>query len=191
MCLAIVKPADATIPPDNFKQGWISNPDGGGYGFIDKNGNTVVRKGFSKLKEMEDAYAVDVKQYADSPFLVHFRICTMGAKDEDNTHPFSIENGLLIHNGTISGTAAVYGSGKSDTALFAESVSKHFTYDFVKQHAQELNDILSYNKVAVLFKDKRYAILNESKGYWDGGVWYSNRGYVRYSGRNSYNFTGD
>lgn len=190
MCLAIVKPSKAVIPPDHFKQGWISNPDGGGYGFIDKEGKTVVRKGFGKLKEMEDAYEKDSKQYTDSPFLVHFRICTMGAKDDDNTHPFVIDNGLLIHNGTITGTEASYGKGKSDTALFAESVSKAFTYSFVKEHGKELSDLLGYNKVAMLFKDKSYYILNESAGHWVNDVWYSNRGYVKYSG-SYHNFTGE
>lgn len=177
MCLAILKPAKATLPTAHIRNGWISNPDGGGYGFV-RDGKVVIRKGFSKLKEFEEAYVADSEQYKDSPFLVHFRICTMGTRGEDNTHPFPIDDGILIHNGTITGTKAVYGQGKSDTALFAEQFSKDLTFDFIMKNKTELNSSLTYNKVAILYTDKRYAIINEGDGYWVDDVWYSNKSYA-------------
>lgn len=178
MCLAILKTAGAIIPDDHLKEGWISNPDGGGYGFVDK-GKIVVRKGFPKWKEFAEAYDKDSKQYTETPFLVHFRICTMGTKGVDNTHPFEIEDGILIHNGTISGTGAKYGEGKSDTAIFAETFSKDLSFDFVHANKQDLGRSLDYNKIAILYKDKRFSIINESDGHWLNGVWYSNYGYSK------------
>lgn len=177
MCLAILKPAAGVVPLDRLRNGWISNPDGGGYGYV-HNGKSVIRKGFDKLKEFTDAYAADAAQFSTSPFLIHFRIRTMGAKDADNTHPFQIENGILIHNGSLNGTGATYGTGKSDTALFAERFSKDLTYDFVHNNRTELSTALGYNKVAILYDDGRYTIINEKDGYWDNDVWYSNKTYT-------------
>lgn len=178
MCLAVLKPAKLVLPMDHFRNGWKANPDGGGYGFIDKDGNPVMRKGFMKLKAMEEAYEKDAEENNDSPFVVHFRIRTMGDKDEANTHPFPIENGMLIHNGSITGTAATYGNGKSDTALFAEAFAKDLTYDFVYKHKTELNTSLDWNKIVLLYKDKRYLIINEASGHWDRDIWYSNKTYT-------------
>lgn len=179
MCLAILKPAGRDIPEEALREGWISNPDGGGYGFVDKEGKPTVRKGFFKLREFMEAYKVDVQENADSPFLVHFRIATMGTKGPENTHPFVIDNGLMIHNGTLSGTGAVYGTGKSDTAMFADRFSKDMTFDFVYANKEELNKNLDYNKLVFLYSDKRWVILNEGLGVWDNDVWYSNRTYLR------------
>lgn len=176
MCLAILRPAGVDIPAENLKQGWISNPDGGGYGFVSGN-KCVTRKGFGKWKDMQEALTADLKQHTNSPFLIHFRICTLGTKDITNTHPFEIEGGLLIHNGTLTGTGASYGSGKSDTALFAESFSKDLSFDFVHKNKKELGDSVSGSKFALLYDDKRFSIINEDDGHWEAGVWYSNRGY--------------
>lgn len=178
MCLAILQPAGKVVPQNNIREGWISNPDGGGYGFVDAKGELVIRKGFFKLKEYADSYQQDVNDNKDSPFLLHFRIATMGTKGPENTHPFAIEDGILIHNGTLSGTGAVYNVGKSDTALFAELFSKDLSFNFVHKHKTELNASLDYNKVAILYKDKRWSIINEAIGVWDDNIWYSNRTYI-------------
>lgn len=37
--------------------------------------------------------------------------------------------------------------------------------------------MLDYNKVAILYKDNSYHILNMSKGEWKDDVWYSNPTY--------------
>lgn len=179
MCLAILKPAGAVIPDDALREGWISNPDGGGYGYVNDEGNIVTRKGFFKLREFVQAYKEDAEKFPGSPFLVHFRIATMGTKGPENTHPFALENAIMIHNGTLSGTDAKYNEGKSDTALFAEKFSKDLTFDFVYANKTQLDSSLDYNKVAILYKDKRWLIINERSGVWDGDVWYSNRSYVK------------
>lgn len=186
MCLAILKPAGKAIPDEHLRNGWLCNPDGGGYGYVNDEGEMVVRKGFRKLKEFIESYKKDAEKFKESPFLVHFRIRTMGANSDDNTHPFLMEHGMLIHNGTINGTGAVSGVGKSDTALFAETFSKDFTFDFLHCKKSDIEKALNYNKVAVLFKDKRWIILNDDIGRWDNDVWYSNGSYgyntARYHG---------
>ena len=183
MCLAILKKAGATIPVDHLSNGWVSNPGGAGYGFV-KNGKTESRKGFFKLREFMAAYNKDVEDNPDSPFLVHFRIPTYGAQDASNTHPFRIDNGLLIHNGSFTGTEAKSNTGSSDTALFASMFAKNLSFKFVQDHKKELEDAIGYNKVALLYDDKSYTIINEASGYWVDDVWYSNTSYKRYSQNN-------
>lgn len=177
MCLAIYKPASVTISEDNLRNGWIGNPDGGGFAFI-QDDNVEIRKGFMTLKDFMAAYKLASEEHPDSPFLIHFRIRSMGARDQSNTHPYRLpDGGALIHNGTISGTGASYDNGDSDTQLFVRKYGDSLTFDIVNECKSDLEAALDYNKVAMLWSDGRHIILNESIGQWSEGAWYSNSTY--------------
>ena len=180
MCLAIAKPASVMIPEDHLRTGWVHNSHGAGYSFV-KDGKVVICKGFMKLKEFMEAYLADAQANTDSPFIVHFRIASMGDNSDANTHPFPIEGGALIHNGTLSGTSAVYSRGPSDTNRFAQMYSKHLSFDNIEKHKDKWNKALEYSKLVMLYDDKRYQIVNESLGLWVDGVWYSNTSFRGYS----------
>lgn len=182
MCLAIVKPASAVISSDNLRNGWLANPDGGGYAYV-KEGKVVISKGFRKLKDFMAAYTEDSIRNANSPFLVHFRICSLGEVSDDNTHPYPIDNGALIHNGTLTGTGARYGTGPSDTKLFSQRYRDALSFDFVQKYKPKWDTALSGSKLCMLYEDGRYQIVNEKDGVWDGGIWYSNRSYLGSLGR--------
>lgn len=182
MCLAILKPAGVIVPDEHLRNGWIGNPDGAGYGYV-KDGKTVAVKGFGKLSKFMEAYKKDAEANPTSPFIIHFRIRSMGDSSAGNTHPFPIEGGLLIHNGTLSGTGAVYGAGPSDTALFADMFKSNLTFDFVQEHKDELNRICASNKLVMLYDNGTYQIVNDTLGVWVDGVWYSNNSYRGYSSR--------
>lgn len=173
MCLAIVKPRGIEVPRDNLISGWQHNPDGAGYAFT-KDGKVVIRNGFMKLKEFLSAYEIDEAVNHESNFLIHFRITSQGHSGPDNTHPFPIENGALIHNGTLSGTGAQYGVGDSDTKKFANMFAKDLTFTFVENHKMQLGNAVRGSKLAMLYDDNTYQIVNESDGNWSAGVWYSN-----------------
>lgn len=181
MCLAIVKPASVNLPVDHIRNGWIANSDGGGYGFV-REGRAQIRKGFMKLKEFVTAYEKDLEDNPSSPFILHFRIGTDGAIGPENTHPFRIDTGILIHNGMLSGTAARRGTGPSDTALFVDKYKSNLNYDFVVKNKTKWNSALSSNKIAMLYDDGRYAIVNEALGWWVDGVWYSNQSFKGWPG---------
>ncbi len=176
MCLAIFKPAGVELPEPSIRSGWIGNPDGGGYAFV-KEGSIVVRKNFGKLAEFYAAYKKDAEENAGSPFVVHFHIRSMGDRSLDNTHPFEFEHGVLIHNGTLTGTGARSLEGPSDTKLFADKFGKYLTYDNVEKYKKDFEEALDYNKIVLLYPDGRHHILNEDKGETDNKVWYSNSSY--------------
>ena len=63
---------------------------------------------------------------------------------------------------------------------------KHLSYDFVLAHRPDLDEALGAgNKIALLYDDGNYHILNEQQGKWDEGVWYSNHSYKGYFSTNA------
>lgn len=179
MCLAIFKPAGVEMKEDYLHSGWVHNSDGGGFAFI-KDGKVEVSKGYTTWKDFWDAYQEAEFMFSDSPFLIHFRIRSQGDRSVENTHPFVIEGGIgaLIHNGTLVGTGSVYGTGKSDTALFVEKFGRALTFENVEENLKGLeNAIGPGNKFAILYPDGRHHIVNKMRGTEEDGVWYSNQSY--------------
>lgn len=174
MCLAIVRPPGIEVPEEHIDRGWQRNPDGGGFAFVDKNG-VQLRKGFFKLKDYKDAVFKAMKENPASTFLLHFRIRTTGDKSSENTHPHKFAYGVMIHNGTISGTGALHGTGDSDTALFLKKFGDKFTYERLSANKETLGKAIGTgNKLAFLYTNGKYVIVNEDSGQWREGVWYSN-----------------
>jgi predicted glutamine amidotransferase len=172
MCLAIYEPAGKLTSDEALEAGWNANSDGGGYAFL-HDGTVMVRKGYSKWKEFRAALAADRGVAKGSPFIIHFRIRSAGDKGMDNTHPFLTPHGAMIHNGTISGLAD-HNIGKSDTALFAEKYGDKLTLAALREHKEQWDEAMGYNKLVFLFRDGQHHIINEGSGHWDNGVWYSN-----------------
>lgn len=180
MCLAILKPAKVVISEETLRNGWIGNSDGAGYAFA-HGGKLVTRKGFEKLTDFLEAINKDFKKYKNSPFAIHFRIRSMGEKSPENTHPFSIAGdvGALIHNGTLDGSGANWNQGPSDTSIFSKEFGDLLTYEFVKTNKEAINTAIgNSNKMALLYADGSYHILNETHGHWKDDAWYSNRSYT-------------
>ena len=190
MCLAIFKPAKSNITEDILSQGWLGNSDGAGFAYVHK-GKVVISKGYMKLQEFLEAYRTASKLHAKSPFIIHFRIKSMGAKNEDNTHPFPIEGGALIHNGTLTGTKAEWDKGPSDTALFAQRYFSHLSYAEVHANKEEFEEAVVYNKIAMLYNSGQYIILNEKNGVWHNDVWYSNHSFKAWNSRSARTITAD
>lgn len=179
MCVAILTKPGAVLTPDQIKEGWSCNPDGGGFAYV-RDDKVQIVKGFMKVEHLVESYKAMSELYAeDSPFLVHMRIGTSGGKTPKNTHPFPIKNGALIHNG-IMFTPAGERAGtpedrKSDTRVFAEALYNVLELEHVKKAEKRiLREIGYYNKVCFLYNDKSYYILNEDAGDWEGDIWFSN-----------------
>lgn len=113
----------------------------------------------------------------DSPMLVHFRIATQGLVNRDNCHPFRINNGALIHNGSFW-----YDSKEkvmSDTSQLTKEIGKLLDKDTVLAKKEELDHCLgTYNKVALLYSDKEVVVFNRPAWHRDDqGILYSHGGY--------------
>ena len=178
MCIAIMKSENKKISKTTLQRCYESNPDGAGFMFAaDKK--LTVKKGYFTFKEFYKEY----KPHENKQVLLHFRIKTHGPIDKDNCHPFLVNSGLgFIHNGIISG----YGDNKqSDTIDFNKSilqkiVAKHGNMGLFDDPMVELiENVIGYSKLVFLDRHGNYRIMNEDKGHWNNGVWYSNNSYKK------------
>ena len=171
MCIAILKPKDKTLSDEVLKTCAEANKDGCGFAFVDNNNVIHINK-YLNFDEFLKAYR-EVEH--ESNMLIHFRIATHGKVTADNCHPFLVNEHLaLIHNGTISG----YGDKekKVDTLDFIDKVLSKISWKMIKNPAfrQLLGDAIGYSKFCLLDNDGNYYIVNEHRGEWVDGVWYSN-----------------
>ena len=178
MCIAIMKSENKKISKTTLQRCYDSNPDGAGFMFA-ANKELTVKKGYFTFKEFYKEY----KPHENKQVLLHFRIKTHGPIDKNNCHPFLVNSGLgFIHNGIISG----YGNNKkSDTIEFNEAilqkiVAKHGNNSLFDDPMVELiENVIGYSKLVFLDRHGNYKIMNEDKGSWDNGIWYSNSSYKK------------
>lgn len=177
MCIAIMSPQSHTIPKEHLEQSFFINDDGAGFMYAE-NDTLHVEKGFMDFDSFYAAY----KPHEDKPIAVHFRITTHGDTDVANTHPFQVGNNLaFIHNGIINAVDRP-DKTKSDTYWFNQKilvpVYKRDSRFIFKEHFKELiKEYIGYSKLVFLNNKGHHTIVNENKGVWDEGVWYSNTSY--------------
>lgn len=180
MCVAIFSPNGKQVPNDMLYSGWTSNRDGGGFAYVDKKaGKVVIQKGFMLYNEFQKAYEKACKENPDTPFMIHMRIRTSGHTNGNNTHPFPIKGGAMIHNGNFFTPGGKYLGAKddlkSDTRVFAENLHNILSFEDVTAAGKDiLRAVGGYNKIVFLYDDARHVILNEEGGVWIDDIWYSN-----------------
>ena len=162
------------IPFEHVRNAAERNPDGCGYAFV-HDGATQVRR-FLDWQRMWGHYVDDWRDNPGSVFLMHFRWATHGSVALRNCHPFPLAmGGALIHNGVLG----IEGLNKdtSDTKFLTKNIVDKLPQGWADQPwwRQVLTKYIGpNNKVAMLFDDGRYLILNEKFGAWKDGIWYSN-----------------
>lgn len=187
MCIAALVLPGGHVNPETMRRMFNSNQDGAGVAYVrtshGKN-DVVVEKGYFDSEDWIAAYE-RAKTWASegSPILLHARIATLGRVDRANCHPFRIKDGAMVHNGSLWYANGGYGLSceKSDTREFAERCTNNFNYDDMVFDKAKLESVIGHNRMAFLFKDKRYIILNEKSGTWKDNVWYSNQHFVNSS----------
>lgn len=175
MCIAIVKPKDKTISKETLRTCFNGNPDGAGFAYV-KDNKIYINK-FMEFDKFYDEYVVHEHE---SNMLIHFRIATHGGVNLDNTHPFKLNDRMvLIHNGIISGYGEKKDGGLSDTRDFIDKVIGNISYKMWKSpyFRKLVGSAIGYSKLAILDNKGNTIIINEDKGVWDDGIWYSNSSY--------------
>lgn len=178
MCLIIV-PEDPkgllVVTEAQMEDALRHNNDGWGFMWAER-GRVKQCRGFS-LPVLNDAY----EALALKPGLcLHFRMGTSGGRSLDNCHPHRISSDLAIMHNGIFRIDVEKGSGKSDTAVYAdhlrEYVSKYgvggvHEAEFIKASEDWMG---TGNKVVYLTADGRRSIANANVGVVRDGMWYSN-----------------
>lgn len=193
MCIAIAKKAGSIIKEEYLYNSYLNNEDGCGMAWIDEHGKIQTFKSLTypeflaKFKEVEEQYG------ATSDMLIHFRIKTHGQVDIANCHPFVInDKSAFIHNGTIKEVSVC--KDKSDTRMFNEEVLQFLPEGWETNVGiiKMMESFIGWSKLCILNVDTGLHIINEKKGSWDEGIWYSNDSHKRkpykssdYSGTNT------
>jgi predicted glutamine amidotransferase len=171
MCVAILRTPAGKLSDAVLKACFENNSHGAGFAFAAK-GKVAVRKGYFTFDDFLTAFRPVEEEMGDKgPMLVHFRISTGGTKTALNCHPFLFKHGALIHNGhffSVSGD-------ESDTNTLVKAIGDDLTRTGVRLHKEALEKSFGKgNKVALLYNDASYEIINESEGHWIDGNWFSN-----------------
>lgn len=196
MCIAILQKRKAKkITKAILTTCYEGNKDGFGVAYFDKDDALVIDKFYptgAKEKIVEDIYRSYSKAFdeAKSDIMLHFRFSTAGKKDDQNCHPFEINDQLaMCHNGVISDLS--FDDKYSDTYLLADKIIKPNIHviedldvdgDFYVEFIQKL----AGNGKLIFLAPHTHRIYNEKAGQWDGNVWYSNGGYKAWTSRGYY-----
>lgn len=169
------------IPEEYIEAAAKKNQDGFGYAYAYK-GHTVIKKSLD-WTEMAENYYKDVKKHPKSTFLMHFRWATNGSVSIKNSHPFALrQGGALVHNGVLHIPGMPMEA--SDSRFLVRNIIDRFPVGWENQiwWCSLLEKYIgSNNKLAMVFDDNAYLIINESAGHWKDGVWYSNYSYMPYN----------
>ena len=192
MCVILEKPKGIVLTAEQIKNAWASNPDGAG--LLVSDGHTVTfEKGFMKLTDFEKVVEKTNAKSKDVYSVLHFRISTGGKINEENTHPFCLEDtsmksykgregtrSFLFHNGIFNITPTKV---KSDTWILADML-KYVKGNNSKTHVIEP----VRNSSRVLLTDGREKALVKL------GTWQNNDGInasnLHYTCHNTVSFSG-
>jgi hypothetical protein len=183
MCIAIVKPSGKSLGKDALKICFDANDDGAGFAYVNTDHLGVSTLKTYKSLSFESFWVKFERAQRFNPesnFLIHFRIKTHGKLNKNCCHPFLVNKELaFIHNGVIVGLT--HSAEESDTMMFNKEILKTLPvgWEKCKTTLKLIGSFIGYSKIALLSKDNSYTIINESKGTWDDGIWYSNTSYKK------------
>ena len=179
MCIAIYKPEGKILSQATLTECYDSNPDGAGFMYAE-NKKLHIEKGFFSFQSFYDAF----KKHENKQTVLHFRIKTHGKIDTTNCHPFAVNNAIgFVHNGIISGFGD---ANHSDTIGFNQSILQPLVSKwgnlalFQDPIINLIEGRIGYSKLVFLDRHGNHKIMNEHKGEWDDGIWYSNNSYKPY-----------
>lgn len=198
MCLALYKPAKASLNQAEMESAFKANPDGAGFAYYDPAlRRVVIQRGYFTFMDLW----TDLIPIMDDklPLILHFRWATHGDVNTENCHPFELHDGALIHNGIISGLGEVSYSyaktstcdtkggcdDRSDTREFVEDMLAGMGALELKLAKKLIEHTIGWSKLVTIHNDGSVVIFNEDKGHWRKGVWYSNDSYLPYKAKSA------
>jgi hypothetical protein len=121
MCVIIHQPKGAHIDKETCRKLWQTNPDGGGFAFVNDDDELVVEKAMD-FKTYWSLFEQARSANSGKEFMLHMRIATHGSVHIKNVHPFVVDGDTVMgHNGIIHGVPD-YDDDRTDTEVFISEV---------------------------------------------------------------------
>ncbi|GAA4474563.1 hypothetical protein GCM10023170_097000 [Phytohabitans houttuyneae] len=193
MCLLTFLPPGVQPHLPSLTNGSLVNDDGHGFAIVTGDG-LLVHRGMDAVAVI-DAFAEARSRYPAGPALFHSRFGTHGHAVLANCHPLRVggdDRTVIAHNGVLP---AIVQPAKKDPRSDTRIAAEVFLPAFGPLHRRGVRLRLQrwmgkYNKMVILTVDRRFRehayLLNEAAGTWDGGIWYSNDGYLPAPGYHFY-----
>jgi hypothetical protein len=125
MCVIVHQPKGEHLNKETATKLWNTNPDGGGFAFIDDDGDLQVEK-YMDFQKWWSRFEIARSAFPKRDFLIHMRIATHGSVTPENVHPFVVdEHTVMAHNGIIHGVTKFIDEktdDRSDTRYFIDEV---------------------------------------------------------------------
>lgn len=176
MCLLISQPAGVTFSRREIEDFVSYNPDGFGLAYGDGRTLHLVRM-VGNVSEIWDTYRTLA---AGKRCVLHFRMTTHGATDANNAHPYPVTDDIVIaHNGVLSCGNPV-DPCRSDTWHFIEYFLAPIARTnpdllFTAEWADMCGRLIgASNKLAIVHRDGRIALVNQAAGVTHKRAWLSN-----------------
>lgn len=183
MCIAILSPKGTQLSKESLNNCWLNNYNGAGFMYNDENNKLHVVKEMDDFEKFYSKYEEARERFPNSTMVLHFRISTHGIINRTNCHPFKVNNSLgFVHNGVIR---EVEDDDKySDTNMFNRTILRKIPGLDIKMLRSKgmkklMGEFIDYSKLVFMDNMNNYAIINEEKGHWNEGIWYSNDSYKK------------
>ncbi len=141
MCVIVHQPNGAHLNKKLAKELWQTNPDGGGFAFLDDDKNLVVEK-FMKFPTFWSKFETMRSTFPARDFMLHMRIATHGSVSINNVHPFQLnEHTVMAHNGILKEVIDDLESDpeddRTDSEYFIEEVLKDLPRTWLDNNTSE------------------------------------------------------
>ena len=190
MCVIFIA-NEKRVPDEMVYAGFDANKDGAGYSFQDVvQGRNVVRweKGIDSADEM-----VTAAQEIPIPYILHFRIASVGGTKKGLTHPFCVnaqastelsgygEDPVLFHNGhwhswdsTLREAVFRHGIKVPEYGKWSDSRAMALLAHYFGVGILDLLNLQSYNRYAVMWPDPGKVLTYGDTWYFKNGIYCSN-----------------
>ncbi|MFD8494879.1 hypothetical protein [Amycolatopsis sp. NPDC059657] len=180
-------PSGVLPDTDALANGALINDDGHGFAIVDGQ-RLIVGRGMT-AERMIAKFAKLRHKHPAGPALFHSRFGTHGKRGTGNCHPFRVggdRDTVLAHNGILPWKVRPRaGDRRCDTRIAAEDFLPQKpcgSFSTQRGRARLENWMGPNNKIVILTVNRRYRrnayLLNEHRGIWDNGTWYSNNDYL-------------
>jgi len=193
MCIIVVKGAGVPMPSKRvLSVCWQSNPDGAGYMYNGADGRVQIRKGYMSFKSLWRA----VRELpVENAVVLHFRIGTSGGKEPGLTHPFPVcgnYDRMRLVSGDAGAAVAhngIFGSGAPHVSDTMKFIRDYLSPDTIRNR---LDDMAVLTLIARAARGAKMAIMTREginligDFLEEGGIKYSNLGYIPYEPKRQY-----